>query len=49
MRTIAEKNFEMMMKYALSGEEMINVRGGDEGGGGEDGDPEKPPIGTIKV
>lgn len=48
MRTIAEKSFEMMMKYALSSEEMINVRGGD-GEGGSDADPEKPTNPPIKV
>ena len=48
MRTLEEKSFEMMMRFALSNEEMISVRGGtDEGGDvNEDGDPEKPPVGV---
>lgn len=51
MKTLEEKSFEMMMRFALSNEEMISVRGGtDEGGDGgedeEDGDPEKPPVGV---
>ena len=50
MKKFDEKNFEMMKRFALSSVEMINVRGGDgEGGdGGNDADPEKPPIG-IKI
>jgi hypothetical protein len=51
MKKFDEKNFEMMKRFALSSVEMINVRGGDgEGGedGGDDSDPERPPIG-IKV
>ncbi|MBE0673295.1 MAG: hypothetical protein IH591_01415 [Bacteroidales bacterium] len=48
MKTLEEKNFEMMMKFALSNNEMLAVRGGDGEEGGEDGDPEKPPI-TIKL
>lgn len=52
MKTLGEKNFEMMIEFALSCDEMLKVRGGDdgEGGGGdpEDSDPEKPPI-VIKI
>jgi hypothetical protein len=39
MKTVDEKRFEMLSEYALSGFEMFNVRGGDDGGdGGEAGD-----------
>jgi len=52
MRTLEEKSFEMMMKFALSCDEMIMVRGGDDGGGEggdpEDSDPEKPPV-VVKI
>jgi len=36
---VAEKNFEMMTKFALSSVEMINVRGGDGEGGTTPEDP----------
>ncbi len=52
MRTLEEKNFEMMMRFALSCDEMLKVRGGTdgEGDGGDDpeSDPEKPPV-VIKI
>lgn len=53
MKTFGERNFELMMKFALSSDEMLMVRGGNDGGeegGGdpEDSDPEKPPI-IIKI
>lgn len=54
MRTLEEKNFELMMNYALSCDEMLMVRGGTdgdgdgEGGGNDDSDPEKPPV-LIKI
>jgi hypothetical protein len=50
MKTLEQKNFEMMMRFALSNEEMLFVRGGgDEGGEGTDeSDPEKPPV-VIKL
>jgi len=54
MRTLEEKNFELMMKFALSCDEMLMVRGGTdgdgdgEGGDPEDIDPEKPPV-LIKI
>ena len=35
----AEKNFEMITKFALSSVEMINVRGGDGEGGTTPEDP----------
>jgi hypothetical protein len=47
MRTLEEKNFEMMKRFALTAVEMLSVRGGDGEGGGDDSDPEKPPIKVI--
>jgi hypothetical protein len=54
MKTLEEKNFELMMNFALSCDEMLMVRGGNdgegegEGEGPEDIDPEKPPV-VIKI
>ena len=45
---LAEKNFEMITKFALSSVEMINVRGGDGEGGGDGETPEDPSV-KIKI
>ncbi|MDZ7739047.1 MAG: hypothetical protein U5K32_08295 [Bacteroidales bacterium] len=40
MKTFNQEQFESFSEFLLSDEEMINVRGGDDGGKGE----EVPPV-----